>query len=149
MALKTAQFFALVLTAAALIPGGAHLLALPNKIALPAEQYFVAQGAYRGWALLGIVLLGALIAQFSLAVLVFHQRRPFALAALAFVCLGVSLLIFFVWTYPANVATNNWTQIPADWETFRRHWEYSHAVNALLVFAAFCFVVLSVLTARR
>jgi hypothetical protein len=50
---KSLQFVALVLTALALVPGGAHLFALPNKIHLSESSYFVAQTIYRGWALLG------------------------------------------------------------------------------------------------
>ena len=58
MALKFVQFLALALTAIALIPAGAHLFALPNKIGLPQEQYLIVQGIYRGWALLGVRIVG-------------------------------------------------------------------------------------------
>jgi hypothetical protein len=34
-------------------------------------------------------------------------------------------------------------------ESARRQWEYSHAVNAVLTFAAFVFVILSVLSHKR
>jgi hypothetical protein len=47
---KLLQFVAMVLTALALVPGGAHLFALANKIHLSESDYFVAQGIYRGWA---------------------------------------------------------------------------------------------------
>jgi hypothetical protein len=30
--------------------------------------------------------------------------------------------------------------MPENWETLRRQWEYSHAVNAVLMFAALCLV---------
>jgi hypothetical protein len=61
--LKIVQFLALTLTALALVPSGAHLFALPNKINLVAEQYFIVQNIYRGWSLFGVVLIGALIDQ--------------------------------------------------------------------------------------
>ena len=64
MALKTVQFLALVLTALALVPAGAHLFTLPDKIDLAQEQYFIVQNIYRGWALFGIVCIGALLANF-------------------------------------------------------------------------------------
>jgi len=51
---------ALMLTALALVPAGTHLLALPNKIGLPQDQYFIVQGIYRGWAFLGAVLMAAI-----------------------------------------------------------------------------------------
>jgi hypothetical protein len=44
-----------MLTAPALVPVGAHLFELPNKIGLSEEHYFLVQSIYRGWALFGIV----------------------------------------------------------------------------------------------
>jgi hypothetical protein len=48
-AVKLLQFVAMVLTALALVPGGAHLLELPNKIHLGESNYFITQSIYRGW----------------------------------------------------------------------------------------------------
>jgi hypothetical protein len=144
--LRVVQFLALVFTALALVPSGAHLFALPNKIDLARDQYFVVQNIYRGWALFGIVLFGALIANLALALLLRGRGAPFRPALIAFCCIALWLVVFFVWTYPANQATDNWTTIPANWEHLRRQWEYSHAANALVAFVAFCAVTLSVLT---
>lgn len=58
MALRAVQFLAIVLTALALVPAGAHLAELPNKIGLDQEAYFIVQSIYRGWALFGIALFG-------------------------------------------------------------------------------------------
>jgi len=149
MALRVVQFLALVLTALALIPSGAHLFALPNKIGLAQEQYFIVQNIYRGWALFGAVLLGALIANLLLAIMLRGRAAPFVSALVAFICVAATLAVFFVWIYPANQATDNWTTIPEDWAQLRRQWEYSHAGNALVTFAAFCAVTLSVLTMRE
>ena len=146
---KIIQFLALTLTALALVPSGAHLFALPNKINLVAEQYFIVQSIYRGWSLFGIVLIGALIANLALALLLRGRGAPFVLALLAFLCMALTLVVFFIWTYAANQATNNWTMIPDNWEQLRREWEYSHAANAVVTFAAFCAVTLSVLTTRE
>jgi hypothetical protein len=144
MRLRVVQFLAVVLTAVALVPGGAHLFALLNKINLGAEQYFIVQNIYRGWALFGVVLIGALLADLALALML--RRRggaAFVLALLGF-C-GVALtLVFFLWTYPANQATANWTTIPDHWEQLRQQWEYSHAFNAVITFLALCSVTLSV-----
>jgi hypothetical protein len=147
--LKVVQFLALVLTALALVPGGAHLFAIANKIGLAAEQYFIVQNIYRSWSVLGVVLIGALVANLLLAIMQRGRGAAFMLALTASVCIALTLVIFFTWTYPANQATSNWTTIPADWEYLRRQWEYSHAANALITFVAFCAVALSVLTARR
>jgi hypothetical protein len=56
------RFIALLFTALALAPAMAHLLELPNKISLPREDYLTVQQIYRGWALLGFVVVGALLA---------------------------------------------------------------------------------------
>ena len=147
--MRTAQFFALVLTALALIPGGAHLFALPNKIAMTEADYFVAQRIYDGWALLGAVLIGAILADAVAALLTRAQMAPFVLAALATLLMLATLAIFFAFTFPANQATANWTTIPDDWQYLRRQWEMSHAVNAAITFAAFCCMSLSVILSRR
>jgi len=135
-----------LLTALALVPAGAHLLELPNKIALAREDYLVAQGLYRGWALLGVVWIGALLANLALGLALRRQRREAAWPAAfgAALLLALSLAVFFAWTWPANQATANWTTAPPDWEALRLRWEYSHAANAGLVFLALCLSVLSV-----
>jgi len=147
--LKIVQFLALALTALALVPSGAHLFELPSKIKLEAEPYFIIQNIYRGWSLFGIVLIGALIANLALALLLRGRGAPFALALFGSFCIALTLVIFFIWTYPANQATNNWTMIPNDWEQLRKRWEYSHAVNAVITFAAFCSVAVSSLMAKE
>jgi hypothetical protein len=74
--LKVVQFLALALTALALVPSGAHLFELANKMSLGAEQYFIVQSIYRGWSLFGIVLFGALIANLALALLLRGRGAP-------------------------------------------------------------------------
>lgn len=147
-ALKTVQFLAVILTALALVPAGAHFFELPNKIGLPQEQYFTVQNIYRGWAFFGVVLFGALAATLALTIMRRTQTVPFWLAGIAFLCIAATLVIFFTWTFPANQATNNWTVAPANWEALRTQWEYAHAANAVLTFVALAAVVLSILTAR-
>jgi hypothetical protein len=99
------QFVAMVLTALALVPGGAHLFALPNKIGLSESDYFITQSVYRSWALLGIVLIGAAIANVALALFIRAQRAPSIFALIGGLCLVATLVIFFAFTFPANQAT--------------------------------------------
>jgi hypothetical protein len=148
MTLRTAQFLAIVLTALALVPAGAHLFELPNKIGLAEDAYFVVQSIYRGWALFGIVLFGALAANLALTFLLRRRRGAFWLGLLAFLLVAATLVVFFTWTYPANQATSNWTEVPANWQELRRQWEYAHAANAILTFIALCAVTLSTLLTR-
>ena len=149
MGLRVAQFVAIVFTALALVPAGAHLAELLNKIDLAQEEYFVVQSIYRGWALFGIVLFGALAANLILAVLLRRQRAPFWLAFLAFLLVAATVAIFFTWTYPTNQATSNWTVVPANWQELRTTWEYAHATNAVLTLIALCAVTWSVLLTRH
>jgi hypothetical protein len=148
MALRLTQFLAIVLTALALVPAGAHFFELPNKVGLGQEAYFIVQNIYRGWALFGIALFGALGANLALALMVRRVRGPFWLALAGFLLVAATLAVFFTWTYPANQATSNWTEVPANWQELRRQWEYAHAVNALLTFVALCAVTVSALLAR-
>jgi hypothetical protein len=146
---RWAYFFALLFGALTLAPAMAHLLALPNKIALPQDAYFTVQGIYRGWALLGIVVFGAIAS--SLALIVAVRREPMALlwAVVAFLGVAGAQALFWAYTYPANVATRNWTEAPANWAALRDQWEYSHAAGAVLNLIAVAALVLSVLAPRR
>jgi hypothetical protein len=137
---KSVSFLALVFTALALVPYGAHLAALPNKIGMTREQYLIAQSVYSGWALFAVVLFPAMLFNIAFAVVLRDTGPAFALAVAACICMAATLAIFYFSTYPANVATENWTVAPADWENLRRQWEYSHAVNAILTFMTFCLV---------
>lgn len=148
MTLRTMQFIALVLTALALIPAGAHLFALPHKIAMGQEPYFVVQGIYRGWALFGIPLIGAIVVVAILAVMLRAHPVPFWLTVATALCLAAGLAVFFIWVFPGNQATQNWTVAPDDWMRLRTRWEYGHAASALLDFIGFCALVLSVLATR-
>jgi hypothetical protein len=145
---RAVAFLAILFTALALVPAGAHFFELPNKIGLSQEQYFIVQNIYRGWALFGIVLFGALAANLALAIVLRRQRAPFWLALAGFVLVALTLAIFFTWTYPANQATANWTVAPENWEALRTQWEYAHATNAVLTFLALGSVTLAALIAR-
>ena len=147
MDLKVVQFVAILLTALAVVPGGAHVLELPNKIRLPQEAYFSVQQIYRGWAFVGIVLLGAIVADFYLAFLLRDQRPAFLLGLAGALCVAASLLVFFVWVFPANEATDNWVSTPPNWQVLRQRWEYGHAAGAALIFTGFCLIVAATLSA--
>jgi hypothetical protein len=148
MGSRAAAFLAILLTALALVPAGAHLFELPNKIGLSQDDYFVVQNMYCGWALFGVVLFGALAANLWLAIALRRQRAAFWPALAGFLLVALTLVIFFTWTYPANQATANWTVAPDNWQELRTQWEYAHATNAVLTFLALCSVTLSALIAR-
>jgi hypothetical protein len=148
MLLRGLEFLAIVLTAIILVPSGAHFFELPNKIGLVQEQYFIVQNIYRGWALFGGAIFPALIAIALLAWTARSHVFEFRLAVLAFFCIALSLAVFFTFVYPGNVATENWTTVPENWISLRRHWEYGHAASAILTFVALCALVLGVVARR-
>jgi hypothetical protein len=132
---------ALLATLIALAPGAAHLIELPRKMALSQERYFIVQRIYAGWALFGIPIA---VQFFALALLTWRSAREYyvfrpVLAALLLMLAAQGC--FWLFTFPANAATLNWTQAPPDWAVLRHQWEYSHAAGALCQFASLCCLI--------
>jgi hypothetical protein len=138
-------FVAMLATAVALGGALAHAFELPNKIDLPRDEYFIVQKAYRGWSQLAYVLLVELVSMIALAVL--SRRAPFVLwfVVFAILCLLSAQAVFWIYTYPANVATDNWTVIPENWEMHRKQWEYSHALGAAFQLLAMSALIVAAL----
>jgi hypothetical protein len=128
---------ALALTALILVPSGAHLFELPGKMDLDRDAYFTVQAIYAGWAFFAIPIFAALAANGALF-FAERGRDPAAARAALLSCIliGGSLAVFFIWVFPGNRATANWTDAPENWQVWRRNWEYGHAASALLVFGA-------------
>jgi hypothetical protein len=145
---KILRILALVLAALILVPSAAHLFELPGKVGLDRDSYFIVQGIYAGWSLFAVPIFAALLANGALA-LAERRKDPVAAggALAAAVLIVVSLAVFFTWTFPANQATENWTQKPENWASLRRDWEHSHVANSLIVFAA--FLATAVATVKR
>lgn len=127
----------------ALVPSGAHALELVNKLEMPAGDYMVAQRSYRGWAFAGIFVVAALLFTGGLSLALRGEAPSFRPALFAFLCLVATQLVFWLFTYPMNVRTHNWTSVPKDFEAARRQWEYSHATSAVLNLLAFVGVILA------
>ena len=144
-----AFFVALLASALVLGPALAHLLELPNKIDLSREEYFIVQKAYRGWSQIARVLAVQVIALAGAAILARAERGVMVLTLLALACVVAAQGLFWAFTYPANVATENWTVVPDNWDRLRRQWEYSHAAGAAFQLVGFCLLTLAVLSRRR
>ena len=138
-------FAALMATAVALGGALAHAFELPNKIGLPGDEYFVIQKIYRGWSQLGYVLLIEFVSMIAVAVL--YRQEPYVrrLVVLAIICLVCAQILFWLYTYPANAATNNWTVMPDHWEVLRRQWEYSHFAGAFFQLTAMALLIAAAL----
>lgn len=148
MIIPTLQFVSILITAIGMAGSWAHLLALANKMKLPREEYLIAQKIYRGWSLLGVAAVIALVSTAALAVLQREEGAAFYFAVAASVCIALGLVIFFAVTFPANKATKNWTVLPTHWESLRQRWEYSHAVGAILYFLALASLCVSVFSSE-
>jgi hypothetical protein len=98
--------------------------------------------------LLGFVVFGALAFNLLLSVQLRHQRRPQSWAIFALLCIIATQIVFWLFTYPTNQATANWTIVPENWRELRAQWEYSHAAAALLNLVAMGSLVLSLLSWR-
>jgi hypothetical protein len=149
MPVRILQFIAILVTALALVPGGAHLLEIAHKIDLDRDSYVAVQQIYRGWALLGIILIAAIVANGLGAVAMRSQTMPMLWSALAAVLLCGTLAVFFGWTFPVNQATSNWTVAPDNWQILRAQSEYSHAANSIVTFLALCSATAASLTWSR
>src|SRR5918992_5517112 len=112
MSVTAPRFFSLLFAALALAPALAHLLELPNKIGLSRDDYLTVQQIYRGWALLGFVVAGALLSTLVLTIMLRNRPKVFALTLVAFVCILGTQVVFWTFTFPANQQTSNWTVLP-------------------------------------
>src|SRR5262249_13306663 len=144
--LKSLRLITIVMVALCLVPAGAHFFELANKMSLSPVAYMTVQKIYAGWALFGIPIITALLLTPIHAFTMRNDRAAFLMSVTGVLCLAATKVIFWISTYPINVATNNWTIAPEAFEAARRQWEYSHAINAVLPFVAFVAITLSVLS---
>jgi hypothetical protein len=129
--LQDVAFFVVQLATALALGGAlAHALELPNKIGMSREHYFIVQRAYDGWNRLAYLLAVELSGILAVIWLYRAEPRVWWPATAALAALVAAQAIFWIWTFPANQATNNWTSQPQNWEILRRHWEYSHLAGA-------------------
>jgi hypothetical protein len=149
MVYEVVFFIALLATVLALGGALAHALELPNKIGLPRDEYFTVQQIYAGWNRLALLLVIQFVSIVSIAVM--SRREPYVLWPVIFAILFLvaAQALFWAYTYPANVATGNWTSMPDNWRTLRRHWEYSHAAGAGFQVLAMCSLIIAALARGR
>ena len=141
--------FAIISVAIYLVPEGAHFFELFNKMALPANEYMIVQRIYDGWAFFGFAIAAALILTLAHMVATWRERAARWLSLLSFLLLAATQVVFWVFIYPMNALTRNWTVMPDNLEVVRRQWEYAHAVNAGLSLLALALIVAAALPGRR
>jgi hypothetical protein len=119
-ATRALDFASIAFVVFVLVPSGAHLLELPDELAL--ALFLVAAQVVLRW----------------------RERAAFGAALASFACLAAAHAIFWMFTFPANQATLNWTAKPRDFERVRTQWEWSHGAGALLDLAAFAALLWAV-----
>jgi hypothetical protein len=115
----------------------AHVLELPNKLALDGKLWLaVQQHLYRGWGpfLGGPAEIGALLTAAALLFVRRSNSRTRQLTAIATAAYGAMIVAFFVFNAPVNEAVRGWTptMLPNDWPAYRLRWETGHALAAVL-----------------
>jgi hypothetical protein len=96
------RVLAVVAVSLYLIPGGAHVLEMSNKLALPLTDYMIVQGIYAGWDHTAYALLAALVFTIAHAIVVWRQPTARWLSLGAFLALIANLAVFFAYTYPIS-----------------------------------------------
>jgi magnesium-transporting ATPase (P-type) len=126
-----------------------HLLELRVKINLSKEDYQTVQRIYTGWQWLEIFEIGTILLILMWTIIYRKVKSIYPLLLLACICFIISLAIFFLFTFPANQATHNWTNLPAHWNELRSTWEYSNVVRALLSLIGFSILIATLLKRRK
>ena len=143
------KFWVLLFAALTLAPSLAHVLQMGQKMDLGPDSYRIAQVVYRGWAFTGVFLVVAALLSLVYWLQLQRDHRPYGAVAVAFLCYVVSLVDFFLFTYPVNRVTRNWIDLPPNWAQLRIQWEYSHAFAALLELTAFVLLTWKITRVRK
>lgn len=142
MSVRSISFLTVVVLGLALIPSGSRLMELPGRLDLPRDEYFLIQSLDQGSFMFGLALILGLAGTTLLTWRLRDQRLGFGLGLFAAAHMAAALLVFLIWILPANHVTEDWTSVPADWQSLRLGWEYAHIATAILTFGAFCATAL-------
>jgi hypothetical protein len=109
MLIVVVRILVVVTVAVYLVLTGAHLFELSAKLAMSPSDYMVVPGIYRGWLRFGIAIFPAMLLTLLHAVMRRGQRIVFILSLISLLCLIGTQIIFWLFTYPMNVLSGNWT----------------------------------------
>jgi hypothetical protein len=97
---------------------------------------------------IGLIVPAAFLSVLALTIALRGKGEPFIAALIALLFLAGELAAFWGFIFPVNQATQNWTMLPENWQALRSHWEYAHAIRAILYVLACGTLVISVLDWR-
>ena len=111
---------AIAATALYLVPTGAHLFEMRGKLALPMADYMVVQRIYAGWSFFGVVVVVALACLLWHSLLLRRARgRAYVLSLASFLSLAATQAVFWLFIYPVNASSAQWTRVPPSFEAAR------------------------------
>jgi hypothetical protein len=139
MALISARFISLLLTALAAGVLLGHVMSRAGKVALSGRLFVTVQNTlYRSWGKkVGAVEIGAFLSTLVVAFLTRGRGAIFALSLAGSLCLAGMLLVWAVFINPINVQVRASTSesFPADWASLRDRWHRLHAIRAMFAIA--------------
>lgn len=152
MALRVAQFIAVLLVGITTGLALAHVIQIPGKGALPGPAYAVVQQqVFHQYAVAStIVEIAALLATVTVLLLLPTRRLPFRLTLAGVACIVAMLLIRWLFIRPLDEVIGTWTPdaVPANWSRIRTQWAMLHTSKAAMSVLALGSTVASVLLPR-
>jgi hypothetical protein len=135
--MRCVQWMNLVFAIVAALPPLAHVLELPNKLALNGAIWLVVQQQlYRGWGSVigGPAEIGALATSVVLLIARRQNAKTLWLTLIAALSYAAMIATFFMLNAPVNEAVRGWTpaSLPSDWPAYRLRWELGHSIAAVL-----------------
>jgi len=135
MALISARFISLLLTALAAGVVLGHVMSRAGKVTLPGPLFVTVQNTlYRNWGKrVGAVEIGAFLSTLVVAFLTRGRGAIFALSLAGLLCLAGMLLVWAVFINPINirVRASASESPPADWTLLRDRWHRLHAIRSI------------------
>lgn len=122
---------------------------LTYKINLPKEKYLAIQGYNSDISWLIFFEVAALVMTIALMLMEKGKKFTFRRLLIAVICFAISIVLYYIYILPADLATSQWGYLPSDWESDRDQWEYVNLARASINLTGFCFVVLSFLKNRN
>jgi hypothetical protein len=149
MALVSARFFSLLLTAIAAGVGLGHVMSRAGKITLPGPLFVTVQNTlYRSWGKkVGAVEIGTFLSTLVATFLVRGRGAIFVLSLAGLFCLISMLIVWAVFINPINirVRASDSESVLADWASLRDRWHRLHAIRAIFAVAGFSTLISAVL----
>ena len=145
---NTIRFLAVLFAAISLSVLLCQFFEWPVKTNLSKDDYLVEQKLFNSLSWVYFIEFLALLHTLILVLLERKKKRTFILLLIALVAFAISIVIFFIFTLPTDIATSSWSMLPDNWESLRDQWEDSVVWRALINLTGFSFLVLAMLRNR-